>query len=180
MVQSKSSPVSDKPSPQSGAPSAAPRPGASGKKPVSAKEACALCGKLCKGARGLASHNATCHNCHYCSQVVLDVAEHVRRVHESEACGECARRFPSPATLEAHMEEEHLVTCDLCQENFFNAVTMAEHRREEHEMEDCDMCDERFLKTEKLMDGHLESVHGIKARTIKQFAGGHMFMMMDE
>ena len=155
------------------------KPSVAQKKPVITKEACGLCGKMVKGARGLASHNSSCHNCHYCSQAVLDVQEHVRTVHENKLCGHCARRFATQDNLDGHIQEEHLVKCDVCEEPFYSPESMSEHRREEHELEDCDMCEERFLKTEKLLEGHLDKVHGIKTKTIKQFAGGMMFMMAE-
>ena len=149
------------------------------KRPQNTKEACGLCGKLCKGSRGLASHNASCHNCHYCSQAVLDVGDHVRKVHEAEVCAHCPRRFPTQEKLQGHVKEEHLVKCDVCEEEFYSEDTVKNHRREEHEMEGCDMCEERFLKTENLMEAHLDTVHGIKTKTIKKFGGGMMFMMVE-
>ena len=48
------------------------------------------------------------------------------------------------------MKEEHLVKCDVCEEEFYSDTAMKEHRRDEHEMEECDMCEERFLKEDKL------------------------------
>lgn len=143
------------------------------------KEACTLCGKMCKGTRGLSSHITACHTCQYCSENFNDLEVHVRSVHEAEQCGECKRRFATPDDLQKHMKEEHLVKCDVCEEEFYSDTAMKEHRRDEHEMEDCDMCEERFLKEDKLLESHLETEHGIKTKTVKQFSGGMMFMMVE-
>ena len=109
---------------------------------------------------------------------MVDLASHVRSEHEVFGCDHCARRFQNQEKLEEHVEE-HVVPCDVCEEKFFSIEDMVEHRREEHELEDCDLCDERFLKAEALLESHQLEVHGIKTRTIKQFGGGMMFMMMD-
>ena len=34
-------------------------------------------------------------------------------------------------------------------------------------------------KEDKLLESHLETEHGIKTKTIKQFSGGMMFMMVE-
>jgi len=149
------------------------------KKQQAQKEACTLCGKMCKGARGLSSHITACHTCQYCSENFNELEVHVRSVHEAEQCDECKRRFSTKDDLQKHMKEEHLVKCDVCEEEFYSETAMKEHRREEHEMEDCDMCDERFLKEDKLLESHLETEHGIKTKTVKQFSGGMMFMMVE-
>lgn len=109
---------------------------------------------------------------------VADLAHHVRTEHEAFPCDHCARRFQNKENLEEHVEE-HVIKCDVCEERFFSEEDMVAHRREEHELEDCDLCDQRFLKTEALLEGHQLAVHGIKTKTIKQFGGGMMFMMVD-
>ena len=109
---------------------------------------------------------------------MVDLASHVRNEHEVFGYDHCARRFQNQEKLEEHVEE-HVVPCDVCEEKFFCTEDMVEHKREEHELEDCDLCEERFLKVEALLESHLLEVHGIKTRTIKQFGGGMMFIMMD-
>ena len=163
------------------------------KKPLAkpAKESCGMCGKLCKGSRGLASHNTSSHTCHYCSQaspslhslhslqVVADLPAHVREEHERQACAHCSSRFATADALEEHVRKTHIVTCEICQEDFTSEEDMVEHRREEHETEECDMCQQKFLKTDKLLEAHLAEEHGIKTKTIREFGGGAMFMMME-
>jgi len=152
------------------------------KKPLATKptkEACGLCGKLCKGSRGLASHNTSSHTCHYCSQVVADLPAHVREEHERQGCPHCSSRFATAGGMEEHVRKTHIVTCEICREDFTSEGDMMEHRRDEHEMEECDMCQQRFLKTDELLEAHLAEEHGIKTKTIRQFGGGAMFMMME-
>ena len=109
---------------------------------------------------------------------MADLAVHVRKEHEAFGCDHCNRRFQNEDGLQEHVEE-HVVKCDVCDERFFSDEEMVTHRREEHELEDCDLCDQRFLKTEALLEGHQLTEHGIKTKTIKQFGGGMMFMMVD-
>ena len=139
---------------------------------------CTLCGKLCKNKRGLSMHMTSSHGCGHCDGTFKDLEEHTENVHRTEQCAECSRKFTSTAEIKRHMSQAHLVECDICLAQFFNPSNMTEHRQEEHE-EECDMCQQRFLKTAGLLEEHLDTVHGIKPRLVRQFAGG-MFMMVSQ
>ena len=142
------------------------------------KVPCTLCGKLCKNNRGLSMHMTASHGCNHCDRTFKDLEEHTINVHRTEQCTECSRKFNSTAELKSHLSQIHLVKCNICNAEFFNPHNFSEHRQEEHE-EECDMCQQRFLKTDSLLEGHLDSVHDIKPRVIKQFAGG-IFMMVTQ
>ena len=121
-----------------------------------------MCGKMCKGTRGLSSHITACHTCQYCSENFNDLEVHVRSVHEAEQCGECKRRFATPDDLQKHMKEEHLVKCDVCEEEFYSDTAMKEHRRKEHIMEhrlfECKLCYNKFRLNKYLMK-HQKKIH---------------------
>ena len=123
-------------------------------------------------------HMTKSHGCNHCDGTFKDLEEHTRNVHRTEQCTECSRKFNSTAELKKHLSQIHLVECDTCKAEFFNPDYLSEHRKREHE-EECDMCQQRFLKTSSLLVGHLDIVHGIKPRVVKQFAGG-MFMMVSQ
>ena len=142
------------------------------------KASCSLCNKLVKG-RGLTQHLNIQHKCRYCSKLVGDVEEHISQVHEREPCQHCGKKFADEAAVEKHIEDSHLQTCEQCKEQFYSKEKLQTHVVDIHESEKCDICNTKFLIQEKMMDEHKEKVHGIKAKTIKQF-GGMMFMMVSD
>ena len=128
---------------------------------------CTICGKLCKNNRGLSMHMTKSH-----------LEEHIRNIQRTEQCMECSMKFTLTAELKRHLSQIHQLECNICNAEFFNPNDFSEHMQKEHE-EECDMCQRRFLKTTSLLEGHLDIVHGIKPRVVKQFTGG-MFMMVSQ
>ena len=145
---------------------------------VEEKLPCSICGKLLKNKRGLSIHMGNAHGCNHCDGHFKDLPYHIKSVHNTEQCRECDMRFATEGSLKGHMDREHKIKCEICDEKFFNKSTLNEHIQENHE-EDCYICQERFLTTSNLLKPHLEAVHGIKPKIVKQFAGG-MFMMISE
>merc|ERR1719369_257294 len=124
--------------------------------PKPGKIACTLCSKLVK-SRGMTQHLNMQHKCKYCAVMVENVDEHIKELHERDPCEYCDRKFENEAAVDKHIEVVHLQTC-----------------------EECDICNIKFLIADKMMDEHKDKVHGIKTKTIKQFGGGMMFMMVSD
>jgi hypothetical protein len=140
------------------------------------KVPCTLCGKLCKNTRGVSMHISSSHTCNHCKGTFKDLEQHIQSVHETEQCTECTEKFSSTTGLQRHLSQYHLVRCDICNKKFYSPNALRKHMQEEHE-EECNMCQKNFLKTENLLEAHMENIHGIKPRVVKQFAGG-MFMIV--
>jgi len=143
------------------------------------KIACTLCSKLVK-SRGMTQHLNMQHKCKYCAVMVENVDEHIKELHERDPCEYCDRKFENEAAVDKHIEVVHLQTCDKCNEEFFSEDSLQGHVVDVHESEECDICNIKFLIVDKMMDEHKDKVHGIKTKTIKQFGGGMMFMMVSD
>ena len=140
---------------------------------------CTLCSKLVK-SRGMTQHLNMQHKCRYCSVMVENVDEHISEVHERDPCEYCEKNFENKAAVDKHIEVVHLQTCEKCDEDFYSEDSLQGHVIDVHESEECDICNSKFLIADKMMDEHKDKVHGIKTKTIKQFGGGMMFMMVSD
>lgn len=147
--------------------------------PKPGKIPCTLCSKLVK-SRGMTQHLNMQHKCKYCSAMVEDVDNHIITLHEREPCEYCNKKFDSEDAVDKHVEVAHLQTCERCDEEFYSEESLNTHIVDIHESEECDICNMKFLIADKIMDKHKEEVHGIKTKTIKQFGGGMMFMMVSD
>ena len=145
------------------------------------REACNVCGKVVY-KQVLAQHVDIFHKaeCRVClaKYFITELQEHIRNVHETEACDDCSARFAAKGALDRHIHSTHLVeTCQECEDRFKTVEDLDRHVDDSHPKEYCDEdgCDSWF-KTKNLLSVHKDKKHPNPNKFLT--FGGGMFMMM--
>ena len=116
---------------------------------------CQLCRAQHHTAAALMKHMAEHSICKYCDRMFFNEGErneHEQADHEVFQCPTCGSNQESAESLQAHMQSQCTLTCQICEESHLTRTTMTMHMTLEHPL--CKDCETRFDSVQDY-EGHL-------------------------